>query len=182
MLQLVKPSKKYIKYFLKTIDDYKKDENHFGRGSINPLISAIEENNVDEYLKKLSDFEKGKNLKPGYVPGTTFWLIDGDKWIGAFNIRHSLTKNLEQLGGHIAANISPRYRGKYSSFVGIKMCLAEAKKLGLDRVLMTCDVKNIASYKAIIGLLKMYGGEQIADSQGDTYHQHRVWVNTTKIK
>lgn len=182
MLRLVKPSKKYIKSFLKAVDDYKKDENHFGRGSIDPLINAIEENNVDEYLHKLSDFEKGKNLKPGYVSGTTFWLMDGDEWIGAFNIRHSLTKSLEQLGGHIAANISPRYRGKYSSFVGIKMCLAEAKKLGLNRVLMTCDVKNIASYKAIMGLLKMYGGEQIADSEGDTYYQHRVWVNTTKIK
>ena len=149
MLQLVKPSKKYIKSFLKAIDDYKKDENHFGRGSIDPLITAIEENTVDEYLKKLSDFEKGKNLKPGYVPGRTFWLMDGHEWIGAFNIRHSLTESLEQLGGHIAANISPKHRGKYSSFIGIKMCLAEAKKLGLDRVLMTCDVKILLHIKQL---------------------------------
>ena len=64
MLKLVKPSKKYVKSFLKVIKDYKKDDNHFGRGGIDPLISAIEENNLDAYLKKLSDFEKGKNLKP----------------------------------------------------------------------------------------------------------------------
>ena len=181
MLKLVKPSKKYIKSFLKVIDDYKKDDNHFARGEINPLIQAIEEDTVDEYLQKLSDYEKGKNMKPGYVPGTTFWLMDGDEWIGAFCIRHALTPLLEEWGGHIAANISPKHRGEYSSFIGIKMCLAKANKLGLDRVLMTCDVNNMASYRAITGLMKMYGGEQISDSQGDTYHQHRIWVNTKKI-
>ena len=180
MLKLVNPSKKYLKSFLKVIDEYKKDENHFGRGGIDPLIRAIDENTVDKNMKKLSDGEKGKNLKPGHVPGTRFWLLDDNEFIGSFDIRHRLTPNLEQCGGHIAANISPKHRGKYSSFIGIKMCLEEAKKLGLDKVLMTCDVKNIASYKAIMGLLKLYGGEQISDSCGDTYHQHRVWVNTSK--
>lgn len=182
MLKLVKPSKKYVKSFLRIIDEYKADKNHFGRGSIDPLIHALEENTVDEYLQKLSDAEKGKNLKPGYVPGTTLWLMDGDEWIGSFNIRHRLTENLEQIGGHIAANISPKHRGEYSSFIGIKLCLAEAKKLGLAKVLMTCDVNNIASYRAILGLLKLYGGEQISDSRGDGYNQHRVWINTQKVK
>lgn len=180
MLKLVNPSKKYVKSFLKVIKDYKKDDNHFGRGGIDPLISAIEENNLDAYLKKLSDFEQGKNLKPGYVPGTRLWLIDGNEWIGSFDIRHYLTPALEKSGGHIAANISPKYRGKYSSFIGIKMCLEKAHKLGLNKVLMTCDVHNSASYRAILGLLKIYGGEQIADSRGPGYHQHRVWINTTK--
>ena len=180
MLRLVKPSRKYLKSFLRVIDDYKSDENHFGRGGIDPLIKAIEENTVDEYLQNLVDGEKGKNLKPGYVPGTRYWLLDGNEFVGSFSIRHCLTPNLEQNGGHIAANIAPKYRGKYSSFVGIKMCLEKAKKLGLDKVLITCDVNNMPSYRAITGLLKIYGGEQISDSRGDGYHQHRVWINTTK--
>lgn len=180
MLQLVKPSKKYLKSFLKAIDDYRKDENHFGRGGIDPLIKSIEENKVDEYLQQLSDYENAKNLPEGWVPETRFWLIDGEEFIGSFSIRHALTPHLEKIGGHIAANISPKHRGKYSSFIGIKMCLEEAKKLDLDKVLMTCDVNNVASYKAIMGLLKLYGGEQISDSQSDTHNQHRVWINTTK--
>ena len=60
MLKLVKPSKKYLKSFLKAVDDYKKDKNHFGRGGIDPLIKAIDENKVDEYLQKLADYEHGK--------------------------------------------------------------------------------------------------------------------------
>lgn len=180
MLKLVRPSKKYVKSFLKVIDEYKKDENHFGRGGIDPLIKALEENKIDEYLKQLDDIEHNKNLPDGYVSGTRFWLLDDNEFIGSFDIRHRLTSNLEQCGGHIAANISPKHRGKYSSFIGIKMCLEEAKKLGLDKVLITCDINNITSYKAIMGLLKLYGGEQISDSSGDTYHQHRVWINTSK--
>ncbi len=180
MLRLVKPSKKYLKSFLRVIDDYKSDKNHFGRGGIDPLIKAIEENTVDKYLQNLADGEKGKNLKPGYVPGTRFWLLDGDEFVGSFSIRHCLTSNLEQAGGHIAANIAPKYRGKYSSFIGIKMCLDEARKLGLKRVLMTCHVDNMASYRAITGLLKIYGGEQITDGKLDGIVQHRIWINTTK--
>ena len=87
----------------------------------------------------MDDYSKGKNLPYGYVPGTTFWLIDDKEFVGTFVIRHYLTPKLEEQGGHIAANISPKYRGKYSSFIGVKLCLEEASKLGLKRVLMTCD-------------------------------------------
>lgn len=180
MLKLVRPSRKYVDAFIKAMDDYKADENHYGRGGIDPLIQAIEENKVDEYLKKLSDGEKGIGLKEGRVPGTRLWLLDGNEFVGSFEIRHSLTPKLEKIGGHIAANIAPKYRGKYSSFIGIKLCLVEANKLGLDRVLMTCDVNNSASYRGILGLMKLYGGEQITDSEIDGVKSHRVWVNTKR--
>lgn len=180
MLKLVKPSKKYLQSFLNAIDDYRKDENHFGRGGIDPLIKAIDENKVDEYLQKLSDYEHEENLPEGYVPGTRFWLLNGDEFVGSFDIRHRLTPKLEQIGGHIAANISPKYRGKYSSFVGIKMCIDKARKLGLKRVLMTCDVANKASYRAIVGLMKLYGGEELSDSFVDGHGEHRVWINTVQ--
>lgn len=177
---LVKPSKKYLKSFLRVVDDYKADENHFGRGGIDPLIKAIDEHKVDEYLQQLSDYEHEENLPDGYVPETRYWLLDDDEFIGSFSVRHRLTQKLEQVGGHIAANIAPKHRGKYSSFLGVKMCIDAAHKLGLDRVLMTCDVNNSASYRAIMGLLKMYGGEQISDSFVDGHGAHRVWINTTK--
>lgn len=178
MLKLVKPSKEYLNSFLHIINDYKSDVNHFGRGGIDPLIKAIDENKVDEYLQQLSDYEHAENLPEGWVPETRFWLLDNDNFVGSFSIRHALTPHLEQIGGHIAANIAPKYRGKYSSFIGVKLCLEEAHKLGLNRVLMTCDEKNPVSYRAIIGLMNMYGGEQIKDSFVDGHNEHRVWVNT----
>ena len=180
MLKLVKPSKKHLDSFLQIINDYRSDKNHFGRGGIDPLIKAIDENKADEYLQQLSDYEQAKNLPEGWVPETRFWLLDGDNFVGSFSIRHTLTPQLEKIGGHIAANIAPKYRGKYSSFIGVKLCLDEASKLGLKRVLMTCDENNSASYRAIMGLMKMYGGEQIEDSFVDGHLEHRIWVNTNK--
>ena len=180
MLRLVKPSKEYLPAFLKVIDDYRADDNHFGRGEIDSLIKAVDTGTTDEWFQKTADFDTNTNLPADYVPGTTFWLLDDDEWIGSFNVRHRLTESLEQLGGHIGANIAPRHRGGYSSFIGIKLCLAQARKLGLDRVLMTCNANNAASYRAIMGLVKLYGGEQIPDSIVGDQAQHRAWVNTPK--
>ena len=180
MLKLVKPSKKYLNLFLQALADYNQDENQFKDVAIKPLIQAIKENKVEEYFKQMGDYSKGKNLPDGYVPSTTFWLIDGKEYIGTFVIRHYLTPKLEEWGGHIATNIAPKYRGKYSSFIGIKSCLDEARKIGLKRVLMTCDERNSASYRAITGLMKLYGGEQLPDTFVNGHGEHRVWVDTPK--
>jgi predicted acetyltransferase len=180
MLKLVKPSKRYLNSFLNAVRDYESDENQFKDVAIRPLIKAMSENKVDECLKNIDDNSKGKNLPDGYVPGTTFWLMDGKEYIGTFVIRHRLTPKLEEWGGHIAANIAPKYRGTYSSFIGAKLCLKEANKLGLKRVLMTCDERNSASFKAITGLMKLYGGEQLSDTFVNGHGEHRVWVNTIK--
>ena len=178
MLRLVKKKKKYLPAFVQVMDDYISDDNHFGRGGIDPLIQAIQDNKADEYLQKLADYEHEEKLPDGYVPESRYWLLDDNEFIGSFSIRHRLTPKLEQWGGHIAANIAPKHRGEYSGFIGIKLCLAQAAKFGLKRVLMTCDVNNNASYRAILGLMKMYGGEQISDSFVDGHGEHRVWVNT----
>ena len=138
MLRLVKPSKKYLKSFLHVIDDYKKDKNHFGRGGIDPLIKAIDENKIDEYLKQLSDYEHAKKLPESWVPETRFWLLDDDNFVGSFSIRHALTPHLEQIGGHIAANISPKYRGKYSSFIGVKLCFLQSGQPMLFSLMYCC--------------------------------------------
>jgi predicted acetyltransferase len=180
MLKLVKPSKRYLKSFLKIIDDYQQDPNLFKDVAIKPLMKAISENKIDEYFNQINDYSKGKNLPDGYVPSTTFWLINNTEFVGTFVIRHCLTAKLEQWGGHIAANIAPKYRGRYSSFIGIKMCLAQACKLGLKRVLMTCNENNSASYRAITGLMKLYGGKALPGSFIDGHGEHRVWINTTK--
>ena len=180
MLKLVKPSTKYLDSFLKAVKDYEQDENQFKDVAIKPVLKAIAENKIDECFKQMDDNSKGKNLPDGYVPGTTFWLIDDKKFVGTFVIRHRLTQKLKEWGGHIAANIAPKYRGKYSSFIGVKLCLEKAKELGLKRVLMTCDERNAASYRGITGLMKLYGGEKLPDTFVNGHGEHRVWINTTK--
>lgn len=47
MLKLVKPSKKYLPTFVQVMDDYISDNNHFGRGGIDTLIQAIQDNKAE---------------------------------------------------------------------------------------------------------------------------------------
>ena len=102
MLKLVKPSREYLPAFLAVVEDYRADQNQFGRGGIDPLIRAIDENRVDEYLKQLDDYEHEETIKPGLVPETRLWLIDGDEFIGSFSIRHRLTPEF-----NVASHKSP---------------------------------------------------------------------------
>lgn len=46
MLKLVKTSREYLPAFLAGVEDYRADQNQFGRGGIDPLIRAIDENRV----------------------------------------------------------------------------------------------------------------------------------------
>jgi predicted acetyltransferase len=101
------------------------------------------------YLRRLSDGARGVGLPPGRVPDSTFWLTSGRHLIGRSSIRHHLTPELEDEGGHVGYDIRPSERRKGYGTVILRLTLAEARKLGLNRVLLTCDADNVASAKII---------------------------------
>ena len=70
--------------------------------------------------------------------------------VGAVNIRHDLNDYLLKYGGHIGDGIRPSERRKGYATEMIRLALEECRKLGLTRVLMTCDKNNIGSAKSII--------------------------------
>ena len=93
---------------------------------------------------------RGEDLPEGYVPATTLWLVDGDKFIGRVNIRHRLVPHLEQFGGHIGYMIRPTEQGKGYGRMQLAMALDWVREnLDLDRVLVTCDDDNIRSARVI---------------------------------
>lgn len=111
----------------------------------------------------------------GLVPDTTYFCLDADRniFVGAVNIRHYLTEKLEFSGGHIGDGIRPSERRKGYGSAMIGLALEEAKKMGINRVLMCCDKKNIASAKSIInngGIL-----ENEVDVDGTVIQ--RYWIN-----
>lgn len=111
----------------------------------------------------------------GLVPDTTYFCLDSDRniFVGAVNIRHYLTDKLKFSGGHIGDGIRPSERRKGYGSAMIGLALEEAKKMGINRVLMCCDKKNIASAKSIInngGIL-----ENEVDVDGTIIQ--RYWIN-----
>ncbi len=60
-----------------------------------------------------------------------------------------MTEHLMAVGGHIGYAIRASMRGKGYGNKILELAIPEAKKLGIDRVLVTCDVTNLASRKII---------------------------------
>ena len=141
---------------------------------------AANQNNFTDYFEKTENEHLGINLKEGYVSHTVFWLIDGDKYIGTFNLRHSLTPYLKQIGGHIAYQIRPSEQRKGYAYAGLKLCIEEAKKMGISKVLLTCKEENISSYAVMHKVMSEMGGIEAESYTENNIVNKRVWINTNK--
>lgn len=148
-IKLVKGSYEYknqIIDMLKEWIDY--NENH---PEANTSPNAIFRNNYEDFAYYLEHLEY-KEPQEGLVLDSTFFCFDGKRnlMVGAMNIRHDLNDYLLKYGGHIGDGIRPSERRKGYATEMIRLALEECRKLGLTRVLMTCDKNNIGSAKSII--------------------------------
>lgn len=127
------------------------------------------------YVQNRIDYSVGRNLRPGYVPASTFWLMDGDgSIVGWVSLRHRLNENLAHRGGHIGYYIRPSARCKGYGTLICRLALCEAKKLGIERVLITCAKDNVGSNR----IIQKNGGvleNDVWDEQ-DKELVNRYWV------
>ena len=178
MLKLVKVSEKHLSAIIQAVKEYKTDTNPYRVAEINNLIDAVDHDNILFWIKQKQNEDKGINLNPGYVASTYYLLMEGEEYIGSFQLRHELTERLMNIGGNISYIILPSKRQKGYAFKGLRLVLSEARKMGLDRVLITCNAKNDASFAVMTKAMKKYGGEILPDVEIDDGFEHRVWVNT----
>jgi predicted acetyltransferase len=102
------------------------------------------------YLEVLDERERGVNLAPGQVPSTFMFGFKGERIVGRVSIRHRLTEALLRVGGHIGYVVVPEFRRQGHATAMLRLAVQFAHdKLGLDRVLVTCDDDNIGSIKTI---------------------------------
>ena len=89
----------------------------------------------------------------------TFLLIreNDNRIVGTINVRWNLTEAMKRFGGNIGYGIRPTERRKGYNKINLYLGMQEAKKLGLDRVMLDCDVNNLGSdrtLKALGGVLE----------------------------
>lgn len=84
----------------------------------------------------------------------TFLLIrkKDNKIIGTINIRWNLSEEMKKFAGNIGYAIRPTERRKGYNKINLYLGLIEAKKVGLDRVMLDCETKNLASSKTMEAL------------------------------
>ena len=103
--------------------------------------------------------------KPGWVPQTTLWWVDGAEYLGRVGIRTRLTPALRERGGNIGYDIRPTARRRGHATAMLRAALPVARRLRLSEVLLTTDPDNLASQKVI----RANGGE-LAEAGAATYY------------
>ncbi|QSB14640.1 GNAT family N-acetyltransferase [Natronosporangium hydrolyticum] len=107
---------------------------------------------------------------PGRVPATTLWWLAGEVYLGRLAIRHQLTEQLREVGGHIGYDVRPSARRRGHATAMLAAALPVAASLGIDPVLITCDHDNLASRTVI-----ERNGGVLEDQRGNKL---RYWLST----
>jgi predicted acetyltransferase len=104
----------------------------------------------ERYLAKLRA-EADTSVPPpqNWVHSSTFWWAEGAQFLGSIRIRHGLTPQLLEEGGHIGYDIAPKARRRGHGTAMLRAALPIAAGLGLEQVLITCDSDNVGSRKVI---------------------------------
>ncbi len=102
-------------------------------------------------LKRLERLSQGTNVPAGYVPSTTFWLVEGSEILGVSNLRHYLNRRIRHTGGHIGLGIRPACRGRGLGSLLMSLTIQEARKREIGELHIHCHKDNGAAARIIIG-------------------------------
>ena len=131
--------------FLRMLDDYDAHDPEDGE------FYLAGRADFDAYVQSLHDMERGVNLPQNWVPCSSLWLIDDAREIcGVVRVRHNIdTPFLAKEAGHIGYDVPPSKRGRGYGVASLRAGVAEARQLGLTRVLLCANTSNLASLRTI---------------------------------
>jgi len=129
-----------------------------------------------EWLETASDdFEQFVVERQGVavrwdVPSTVYWYVAGEHYLGSLVIRHELTPELAEVGGHIGYHVVAPWRRQGHATNMLAEALGLCRHLGLDQVLLTCANDNEGSRRVILA----NGGRPDGQCRGED----RFWIET----
>jgi len=135
---------------------------------------ALALRDFDAYLRKVEAGRKGELLPEGWVPSAEFWLEHEGRILGCARVRLRLTPALENEGGHVGYDIRPSMRRRGYGTTLLRLAVAQARELGIERVRVTCDDDNIGSVKVIERNGGVLAGRGISEQTGKTVRQY--WI------
>lgn len=130
-----------------------------------------------KYVRRLDCWTKGHKLPEGFVPKTFLVGVVRNTLISRVSIRHELNDYLSKYGGHAGYGVVPTQRNRGYASQMLRLTLPIAAKLGIPRLLVTCDADNLASQRVI----EKTGGklENVLAELGKMVPKKRFWIETT---
>ena len=172
MLQLIKRCPEYVagyKEFCQELYDH----------NIVYFRPTRPENIDEDWFARTKEWyeKKEKGLIEGQSPSLHYWAVDGNKFIGEFQLRTEFTEKVLTDIGSIGYGVRVSQWGKGYGTEIIRQGLAIAKEHGMEKVLFTINEKNDAS----IHVCEKFGGklEDTIDAYNEAEGQHRLrryWI------
>lgn len=174
---LAAPSEAFKQSFIEAVREFQADDypwNAGGMGRYREVEVHVLERDFASFLSGLED-AAGRNVKPGFVPQTTYWLVEDAGFIGRVSVRHRLNENLMRVGGHIGYEIRPSRRRQGYGTLALRLGLEKAAALGIRKALVTCDATNRPSRSIILA----NGGkmEDQIEMGGGKPPKQRFWID-----
>jgi predicted acetyltransferase len=123
------------------------------------------------YLERRAANRRGEQLPGQWVPSTFLAATVEGVLVGRISVRHELNPWLATYGGHIGYAVVPSMRRRGYGTEMLRQALVVARAQGIDDVLVTCDVGNVAS----AGVIEACGGEFESIASGDGTPKRRYW-------
>ena len=172
MLQLIKRCPEYVagyKEFCQELYDH----------NIVYFRSTRPESIDEGWFSRTKDWyeKKEQGLIEGQSPSLHYWAVDGEQFIGEFQLRTEFTEKVLTDIGSIGYGVRVSQWGKGYGTEIIRQGLAIAKEQGMEKVLFTINEKNATS----IHVCEKFGGklEDTIDAYNEAEGQHRLrryWV------
>jgi predicted acetyltransferase len=109
----------------------------------------------------------------GWVPSTTSFLVDEGRILGVSSLRHWLTPHLLEHGGHVGYSVRPSERNRGHAARLLQNAARKARRLGIERLLVTCDADNVSSARVI----EKCGGILENEVPTDDAPIRRYWIH-----
>ena len=129
----------------------------------------------DAYVARLRRQREGLDLPEGFVPATYLVGVVGGRVVGRVSLRHRLNDFLRSFGGHIGYGVIASCRRRGYATQMLRHALPWARRVGLDRVLVTCDDDNLGSST----IIERCGGqlEDLRPTGPGTPPKRRYWID-----
>lgn len=175
MIKLVDPTIDYAEDIMAFREEFLNNDSSEDMGGCGILRKCTR---AEEWLEEIALLSDPKTCPKDRVQSDTYIAVrvSDNKIVGVIDLRYNLNHPyLKEWGGHIGYCVRPDERRKGYAKEMLRLNLENCRRLGLEKVMITCEENNAASERTILANGGVYGR---TTSDGE-HTLKRYWISLT---